>query len=278
MIFSLKLEIPKKSSLGIFSLPLSNHYQQIKNLKIGSNDYQILQEKEWGNKLIIFNDVIKASKIAFNFQPKIFFQEIPKNLSLDNYQNKKLKIINNRFINGDDPKIKKLALKIINKEKNLKKIIRKLYDFTLDYLTYGKPIEGLYSYKQAMNKKITDCGGFSTFLASLLHSLNIPTRLVVGFLIKKNFLKKILSMLNVRCLTLDDLSIHAWLESQLPNNLWFPMDPSIEWKRKKGLTQRQGGFGFIPADRLVVSFGCDFKIKTDKITKELDILQNPVYF
>ncbi|GIW63360.1 MAG: hypothetical protein KatS3mg091_162 [Patescibacteria group bacterium] len=55
--------------------------------------------------------------------------------------------------------------------------------------------------------------------------------------------------------------MHAWLETQLPNKVWFPMDPSLEWKRKKGLTKRQGGFGYIPADRLVVSFGCDFDIK-----------------
>lgn len=289
MKFSLELKTPKKSSSIIFSLPLSNHYQQIKNLKIQSNNYQILQEKRWGNEIIIFNDVKNIPQITFDFYPKSYQTNIPEFFFLKDYQNKKLKIINNRFINGNDLKIKKLAAKVIGKEKNIKKIAEKIYDFTLSYLTYDKPIEGLYSYKQALNEKITDCGGFSTFLASLLQSLNIPTRLVVGFLIKESFLKKILNTFHVLRFTLyyfkfyvprfmfHDLLMHAWLEFQLPDNIWFPLDPSIEWRRNKGLTKRKGGFGFIPSDRLVISFGCDFKIKIDKITKELEILQNPVY-
>lgn len=277
--FHFEFKNKTNNKLIIFSLPQTNHYQQIKKLKIISNKYQIIKEKEWENEVVLFrlNDVKENPQIIFDFNPKIYKQIIPENFSLKDYQNKNLKIINNRFINGNDPKIKKLASKIIGKEKNIKKIAEKFYDFTLNYLTYDKPIEGLYSYKQALNEKITDCGGFSTFLASIFQSLNIPTRLIVGFIIRKNLLKKILKTFYVPRFTFHNLLMHAWLEFQLPDDIWFPIDPSIEWRRNKGLTKREGGFGFIPSDRLVVSFGCDFKIKIDKITKELDILQNPVY-
>ncbi|MBI2641154.1 transglutaminase domain-containing protein, partial [Candidatus Roizmanbacteria bacterium] len=123
---------------------------------------------------------------------------------------------------------------------------------------------------------VTDCGGFSTFLASLLQSIGIPSRLVVGFLIIESVLKRISSMFHVPRFTFHDLSMHAWLEVLLPNNSWFPLDPSIEWRRANSLTKREGGFGFIPADRLVVSFGQDFTLNIQGETYRVDLLQNPV--
>jgi transglutaminase-like putative cysteine protease len=134
----------------------------------------------------------------------------------------------------------------LGQETNLLTVVKKLYDFTLEYLTYGKPIDGLYPYSQALNEKITDCGGFSTFLASLLQSQNIPSRLVVGFLIKRrSFLKEILSIVNlpklifkfqkleVRWLTLDDLLIHAWLEILLPDGGFFRSIPQLNGEEKR---------------------------------------------
>ncbi|MFN4213081.1 MAG: transglutaminase-like domain-containing protein, partial [Microgenomates group bacterium] len=264
----------------IFSLPPSNGYQKITNLKIDWQDYQIIEEKQWGNKVVVLrlNDVKKNfSQISFNLSSSCFTGELKPSFSIDNYQNKKFKIINDRFINGKNPQIKKFARQIVGKEKNLQKIIKKLYSFTLDYLTYGKPIEGLYSHKQALKEKITDCGGFSTFLASLLQSINIPSRLIIGFLIKKNIIKYLGSMFYFSRYTFHDLLIHAWLEALLPDGSWFPLDPSIEWRRNKGLTKREGGFGFVPDDRLVISYGEDFKIKIDNKIHQIDILQNPVY-
>jgi transglutaminase-like putative cysteine protease len=155
-------------------------------------------------------------------------------------------------------------------------VVKKLYDFTLEYLTYGKPIDGLYPYSQALNEKITDCGGFSTFLSSLLQSKNIPARLVIGFIIKKNLFLDFLSTFNFCLLTFDSLLIHAWLEILLPDGSFFPLDPSIDWRRKKGLTKRQGGFGFIPDDRLVTSCGCDFDLNINGKNYKIDLLQKPI--
>lgn len=71
--------------------------------------------------------------------------------------------------------------------------------------------------------------------------------------------------------------MHAWPEALLPDGSWFPFDPSLEWRRGTGQTKRQGGFGYIPDDRLVVSYGQDFTIKYKGKPIRLDILQNPIY-
>jgi len=273
--FKLKFSLPNKNNFSLFSLPQPSHYHQILNLKINSSNNQIINEKKWGNKVTVLKD---KSEITFTAKPFSFKSSINPNFTLLSYQKTKIPKIYltpNRFINGNDQKIKSLAKKILGKEKNLLKVVKKLYDFTLNYLTYGQPIDGLYPYNQALNEKITDCGGFSTFLASLFQSQNIPSRLVVGFIIKKNFLIDFLSTFNFYFLTFNSLMMHAWLEILLPNNQWFPLDPSLDWRRKKGQTKRQGGFGFIANDRLVTSFGCDFELEIEGKNYKIDLLQQP---
>ncbi len=279
MKFSLKFKPKNNKKTIIFALPFSNLYQQINNLKINWQNYLIMQETKWGNRVGVFrlNDVSQAApQISFRFLPQTYQTKINPQFTLDDYQKKRFKVITNRFINGKDQQIKKLSLSVVGKEKNLKKIVKELYSFTLDFLTYGKPIEGLYSYKQALKDKITDCGGFSTFLASLFASINIPPRLVVGFLIKNNLLERFLTF-NFKFLNFNSLSMHVWLEILLPDGSWFPLDPAIEWRRNKGLTERKGGFGFIPNDRLVISYGCDFNLKINKKILKIDFLQNPLF-
>jgi len=277
-LYQLKLNLPLfyKKQFIIFSLPQPSPYHQILDLKINSKNYQIIDEKKWGNKVVVLKD---KSEINFAAKPFSFKSSINPNFSLSSYQKTKIPKIfltPNRFIKGNDPKIKSLAKKVLGQETNLLKMVKKLYDFTLEYLTYGKPIDGLYPYSQALKEKTTDCGGFSTFLASLLQSKNIPSRLVVGFIIKKNIIKDLLIKLQVTSYRLQDLLIHAWLEILLPDGSFFPLDPSLEWKRKKGQTQRQGGFGFIPADRLISSYGCDFKLTVGGKVYKIDLLQKPL--
>ena len=263
----------------IFAIPRSNSYQQISNLQIQPQPNITILD-EWGNEVIILNDV-KNFSLNFDYQGKTF--KVLKNklqsFSLTDYQKKmnqeKLSFFtqSNRFIHPYHPKIRALAGKIVGQEKNLFQIAKKIYLFVLDYLIYDNPIEGLYSDLESLEKKKVDCGGFSTLSISILNSLNIPARLVVGFIIKKNFLKSILEKFYVLSFTFADLFIHAWLEVLLPDNSWFPIDLSIEWRRNHGLSKREGGFGIIPNDRLVLSYGCDLKYKIEKEKYNLDIIQ-----
>jgi len=281
--FKLNLPLFYKKQFIIFSLPQPSPYHQIFNLKINSQNFKIINEKSWRNKIVILNliqDPKHHNFISFKLKPFPFKFSINPSFTLSSYQKTKIPKIYltpNRFINGKDPKIKSLAKKVLGQETNLLTVVKKLYDFTLDYLTYGKPIDWLYPYSQALNEKITDCGGFSTFLASLLQSQNIPSRLVVGFIIKKNIIKDLLNPFHVLRYTFHNLFMHAWLEVLLPDGSFFPLDPSIEWRRKMGKTQRQGGFGFIPADRIVTSYGCDFELKINGKNYKIDLLQKPIF-
>lgn len=279
MRFSLKQSFNRVEERIIFSIPQTNSYQQISKIKLYPSA-NITIVDEWGNEIVILNDV-KNFSLSFHFQGKTFkvFKNKLQSFSITDYQKKtnqeKLSFFtqSNRFIHPYHPKIRALARKIVGQEKNLFQIVKKIYLFVLDYLIYDNPIEGLYSDLESLEKKKVDCGGFSTLSISILNSLNIPARLVVGFIIKKNFLKSILEKFYVLSFTFADLFIHAWLEVLLPDNSWFPIDPSIEWRRNHGLSKREGGFGIIPNDRLVLSYGCDLKYKIEKKKYHLDIIQ-----
>ncbi len=269
--FKLNFEYKNNYQYIVFSIPKNNHYQKIKNLSIYKKN-KLLIDKKNQNKLILFPNKKNISPYV-NFELKCLSikKTIYDNFTLNDYNN--FFIVNNEFINGKDKLIKKLSKKIVNDKINLKLIVDKLYNFTLNYLEYGKPIDDLYDYKTAYLNKITDCGGFSTFLASLFHSLNIPTRLVIGYIIKKDIFKNFFSALNLNSYDFSNLLIHAWLEILLPDNSWYPLDPAIEWKRLKKLSKKQGGNGFIPDDRLVISYGCQHKIKINNQYYQFPIFQ-----
>ena len=260
------LIIPQKKGLSLFSLPATNQYQIIDSLKTDPSPCLIIKDKQWGNRIMIGGQLV-----SFVHCPQIIRQEIPEKLSLKDYKRLSYQIIPDRFINGLDEKIISLTKKIVGQEKNLKKIAGKLYDFTLQYLTYGKPFEGLYSYKQALEEKMTDCGGFSTLLISLFQSLNIPSRLVVGYQLKPSLIKSLLSKTHIVseafALTFRSLYPHVWVELKLPDGKWFPLD----------LTSSPHGFGFIPADRLVLSYGEDLELNVKEKKYRIDILQKPIY-
>jgi len=260
----------------VFSLPQTNHYQEISNLSLEPKTPN-LGFDEWGNTVVIFTN---TAAIEFLYSSKNVEKSLEEKWKIDDYKsNKEIDFFlkPNRFINGKDEKILKLAHSLIKNEQNVLNIAKTLYDFVLNDLSYGKPTEGLYPYSQAVEEKVTDCGGFSTLLLSLFQSVGIPGRLVVGFLLKKNLQKKVLSMLHVTSYMFHDLVMHAWIEILLPDHSWFPMDASVEWKRNHNLSKRDGGFGKIPDDRLVTSFGQDFKITVDGKKHTIDLLQLPIY-
>jgi len=265
-------DLGEKKDFLILGVPQINHYQKIKDIFFPFS-LQFHQD-DWGNKIAILEGLEnQKGKISFCYRPCSLRVKLPK-FSLDDYSSRLLSEYDflfkpNRFINGQSPEIKKIARRW-QKEKNLKSIIVSVNDYVKNNLTYGNPIEGLYSFSQALKIKKVDCGGFSTLAASLFQALKIPSRLVVGFILKKASLLNLIFPLNFT-----SFQMHAWLEVLLPNRVWFPLDPALEWRRERGLTKRRGELGFIPSDRLVTSFGCDFKIKIKDKIYQIDLLQYP---
>ncbi|MBI2056125.1 MAG: transglutaminase family protein [Candidatus Sungbacteria bacterium] len=167
----------------------------------------------------------------------------------------------NRFVSGEDERIKKIAGAIAGSEKNIAKIITSINKYTISRLFYGNPIKGLYSFSDALEKEKVDCGGFDTLLVSLLIAAGVPARVVSGFFAGY-----------------PGNSMHAWAEALLPDGRWFPLDPSIEKLSGEKKTKKSGRAGFTGSDRIALSVGCDIRIIVDGVEHQIDILQNPVIF
>ena len=264
--------IPTKNKLAVFALPQSNHYQNIKDLKFTPSIK--VKKVNSGTKIVIWEktDIISLSfhhaPIAIN---KKLSEVIIAQKSDKNFFNR------DQFINCEDKYMKKLAQTWINKTfvKSPNDIMELMYQNTLNFLTYGNPIPGLYTYKDAYHQKVTDCGGFSTFLATLLQTQGIVCRLVSGFIYKKGLFQKAKEMLGSPK-SLIDVSIHAWLEVMQEDGEWFPADPSVEWRRINKQSTRIGGLGKTGADRLVVSFGHNFLLTIKNKGYKFPLLQNPI--
>lgn len=111
--------------------------------------------------------------------------------------------------------------------------IREANEFVMSYLTYGNPIDGLYTAEEAREKRVVDCGGFDALLQDELKKSGIASNIVAGFW--------------------SDGKMHAWLE--IGN---IPADPSVELLRRQGRTRKSGQLGFVGSDRIAFSVGEPF--------------------
>ncbi len=291
--YSIHLSHNTKQGSGycLFPVPQTNLYQVIQKQHLNHPPSQIIND-EWGNKVEVFrlNDVSYPISFYAHYTPTAIIKRINPVWNKEMYRNikeKSLYLRPNKFMNGSDPKIQRLSQSIIKDEPRLERIIKKLYDYTLKTLSYGNKTKGLYTYKQALEEKTTDCGGYSNLLISLLQSVKIPCRLVVGHMVMPGRVKSTLSQIpeQIPCLapfslfglTFRSFYMHVWVEVLLPNESWFPLDPSIEWQRSHHRTKSEGGFGHIPADRLVLSYGSGFTYTIEGKDYHVDLLQYPIH-
>ncbi len=167
----------------------------------------------------------------------------------------------NRYVDGDDSRIHKIIEDVAPTIVLVGEYLKKTYSHVLSTLSYGNPIRGLYSSKDAMTLAAVDCGGFSTLMISLLNARRIPARLAVGFFGSKQ----------------SNNSMHAWLEALLPNGEWMPIDPAtghLFWKGRD--RTKSGGFGTIGSDHIMTSVGCDIPITIHGVAHRIDLLQYPI--
>ena len=165
----------------------------------------------------------------------------------------------NRFIIPKDPRIVSLSRKAISGFSTRIQQIEELHKLTMDRLTYGNPIPGLYSASEAIERRMVDCGGYASLFCSLAISVGIPARIVSGFWESTK-----------------NADMHAWAEAQRENGEWIPVDSSVEFLRKQKRTKRRGGLGYVGSDRIVYSLGCGMTVSMCGLTIPVDILQHPV--
>ena len=121
-------------------------------------------------------------------------------------------------------------------EKAISPEITQANEFVISYLTYGNPIDGLYTAQEAREKRVVDCGGFDSLLQDELKKKGIESKIVAGF-----------------WAGYETNGMHAWLEIGD-----IPADPSMEYLRRKGRTRKSGKLGFVGSDRIAFSIGEPF--------------------
>ena len=262
-----------RSCAVVLPIPFSGRYQGIRG------DILCVHEGNFRGTDVVYNNKYVWWRVRVAPRSKAVFQENfnvlvkPFSVSLDSIVGKCEEyaalerkftdpyLRGNSFINGDDPKIRKIAEDVVGKEKRIIPIISCLNEYVISRLTYGNPLTGLYSVSDALTKDKVDCGGFAVLLGSLLIASGIPARIVSGFFAGYS-----------------ENSMHAWLEAMAPDGTWIPLDPSMEKLSREGKTKKSGMRGFVGSDRIALSVGCDIPLTIDGKNVTVDILQNPVLF
>lgn len=239
--------------------PLETSYQHVLQSRYSTKPQLIEKEENEHHSisLAIFSKQKQTVKGNWTVKVKPIVQnKLEPITSVRNFQD-------NTYISSTDPRIVALKNRIVSSGDSGLIQTRKLYNFVLSYLEYKNPIMGLYSYEEAFEKRQVDCGGFCTLLASLLASVHISSSLAVGFL---------------KTVTPPYAAMHVWLEIHMKDGSIFPLDPSVDWRRRKGISRRWGGFGYIGSDRVVVSYGTDIFLTIHGKKMHFPIVQHPVNF
>jgi len=147
----------------------------------------------------------------------------------------------------DEPEIetnyfKDIVKSVIGDEKNPVEICRKIYNFVINYMTYGDIHQPGGAKNVYINKK-GDCGGYSTLFVALTRAAGIPARVVVG---------------GWSSSTTDKYNNwHLWAEFYLEKIGWIPVDPTMGASNDKN---RSYYFGNLDNNRYIASKGLNIPL------------------
>lgn len=224
---------------------------------------EVLTDSVFHNKIAVWQGNIPAQSTRQFIQTCAVdvhsrHENVPDDLTIDQYTSEQRMLYAGGSIDSTNPALIAIAEMLKDPEGTIKASIENINDYVISSLTYGNPIDGLYTSQQAIDNDCVDCGGFDTLMIALLGAVGIPARLVSGFWLdgSKN-------------------DMHAWLEILLPDETWVVADPSIENLRKHKRTRKQGALGLAGSDRLVVSVGSDLEVAIADQRITIPILQHP---
>ena len=128
-----------------------------------------------------------------------------------------------------DPFIQELARKIAGGEKNPYWIVRRVYDYLADHLSYNlKPVGGWNPAPTVLKRGTASCSEYSYTMIALCRSLGVPIRYVGAVSLRGDDA------------SFDDV-FHRWTEAYLPPYGWVPFD----------VNKGDRGDGATPGDRVM---------------------------
>jgi len=237
----------------VFPIPQSTPYQIITSNKFTQKG-EISTDQLYKNKFYVVELNLKPQQVKI--VTHYFKATILPNVSRGNIIIQEKPTPNNQFISTNTA-IKKIVSQLIIKDQKKDAYIKAVYDYVITKLSYGNPIDGLYSVNETLVKPSVDCGGFVVLFCSLMSALNISCLPVFGYYLGYN-----------------QNNMHAW--AKMPSGDVF--DPTSEYLFNKARSFKSGGFGWIGSDHLELSSGCDFDIDVNGQNKRVDILQKALLF
>lgn len=261
--FSYKGVLPeiKDKAFMWLPMPLTDRFQTIENLFINiPGEHQILEEKEFGNKIIY----IKLSKEDSNqkFEMSFHVKRIEKvayaeeNVDVQKYLNPdRLVPLNENFKNIAEEAVKGM-------ESDLERA-RALYDHVIDKLSYIKNGSGWGKGDAvyACDVKKGNCTDFHSYFIALCKSIGIPARFAIG--------AGIPSSRNEGGVD----GYHCWAEFYAEGK-WWPVDIS-EGDKFSNLSSYY--FGHHPANRVEFTRGRDLIVDPLPASGPINFLAYPIF-
>ncbi len=213
-----------------FAVPQENTYTNVTDFTATTPYHVEYRNDSWGNREgYIVVDEPKGPEITITERFRVRRSEILNHLDpsktrpLTDAERKALEryLLPTTYVIIND-QIKNLANQIVSGETNPILASRKIYDWTLNNITYWVEYpDHMHASKTGstdfcLGTKSGNCTDFHSLYASLSMAAGIPTRMVYGSLLKP---------------TLDgvpvDASYHCWIQFYAPNYGWIPLDVAL---------------------------------------------------
>lgn len=247
-----------------FAIPRNTRNQNLLENSFSKPEPKILKDETYGNSVAYWvvrgseeGNILTFTQISEVSVRPHYYKKIEGNI--DNYRKDsidyKLYVRSDPYFNFTDSRVQNIARGLMGDEERVGEVAKKFYEYVRENVSYGNPIEGLYSSIDSLEKDVVDCGGYACLLGAMFRSVGIPARLVSGILAGY-----------------PGEHMHAWLEFMTPEEVWIPADPSSEKLRLQKRDFKPGGFGIVGNDRIILSLGTNIKITT----KTFPLIQLPI--
>ena len=204
----------------LLSLPLLiPSFQKFEGLKPNFKDIKITEDAFDGNKWLVkhFRKIAPKSMVKLEYETIVSvrgityqIQDITKEEMVYRSERYKRYILPEHHIESNATAIKSIAKLIWDKSTSSLDFIKNVKEWIQTNIKY-RPQEKEMGALYAINNRIGDCTEYAAVFVALCRAVNVPARLIAGFLKSKKWNR------------------HAWAEVYIKNK-WIQVDPSSKKK------------------------------------------------
>lgn len=215
-------------------------YQDVLRYEVQPSPVETTQD-EYGNEygLIEFRNLGAGESVAATLTYQLRVYGLLHDLSLCSGEVPQTNLDPETYVESDSEDIEALASELSIGPRNDCEILKALYDYVGDNISYSSYEAGDRGAAWALNHGSGDCTEFADALLALSRAAGIPARFLEGVTYREGERQ-------------DSNQIkHDWLEAYLPGHGWVPLDPT--WGRFPN--RRDAYFARMSQDHIIVTVG-----------------------